>query len=156
MADLNSQSPAGSLTQYLNPKGLAANPYVYLVPVGLDMMRSPAFGDTGAIRTWNVQEVAIPLPFNIGGSEFSTKPLWTSADSLTEPMFTLRKHPAFRPVPGADSFSTEWVQASVKDWAAMTATAAPADRQTGIRRAPGCAASARRGRRRPGRSRSRR
>jgi hypothetical protein len=102
------QSPAGSLTQYLNPKGLAANPYVYLVPVGLDMMRSPAFGDTGAIRTWNVQEVAIPLPFNIGGSEFSTKPLWTSADSLTEPMFTLRKHPAFRPVPGADSFSTEW------------------------------------------------
>lgn len=102
------QSPAGSLTEYLNPKGLSANPYVYLVPVGLDMMRSPALGDVGAVRTWNVQDVAIPLPFNIGGSDFSTKPLWTSGDSLSEPMFTLRKHPAFRPVPSGDMFSTEW------------------------------------------------
>ncbi len=99
------QSPGGSLTQYLNPKGLSANPAVYLIPVGVDTMRSPPLGDTSRIRTWNVEDVAIPLPFNIGASGFSTKPLWTSAQSLTEPLFAVRKHPSFRPVASADEFS---------------------------------------------------
>jgi hypothetical protein len=45
-----------------------------------------------------VNDVAIPLPFNIGGSDFSTKKLYQSADSLAEPLFGVRKHQAFRPV----------------------------------------------------------
>jgi hypothetical protein len=44
----------------------------------------PAFCTTleGLVRTWNVDDVTVPLPFNIGGSDFSTKPLWQSSDSL--------------------------------------------------------------------------
>jgi len=50
------------------------------------------------VRTWNVNDVAIPLPFNIGGSDFSQNEYWQSSDSLNEPLFTVRKHQAFRPV----------------------------------------------------------
>ncbi len=83
---------------FLDPLGLAATPYVYLIPVGVDSMRSPPLGDTSQVRSWNVEDLAIPMPFNIGGSDFSTKKLYQSADSLAEPLFTIRKHNAFRPV----------------------------------------------------------
>jgi len=84
---------------------LAATPGVYLIPVGADAMRSPPLGDVSTIRSWTVNDITIPLPFNIGGSEFSTKPLYTSADSLTEPLFGLRKHAAFRPVSKTSVFT---------------------------------------------------
>ncbi len=90
---------------YLDPQALAANPYVYLIPVGVDTMRSPPLGDTSDLRTWAVDDVAIPLPFNIGGSGFSGKNFYQSADSLTEPLFTIRKHQAFRPVDSVSQFS---------------------------------------------------
>jgi hypothetical protein len=90
---------------YLDPQALAANPYVYLIPVGVDTMRSPPLGDTSTLRTWQVDDVAIPLPFNIGGSGFSGKNFYQSADSLTEPLFTIRKHQAFRPVDSAGHFA---------------------------------------------------
>ena len=61
-------------------------------------MRSPPLGDTSQIRSWNVQDLAIPMPFNIGGSEYSMRNLFQSADSLTEPLFNQRKHASFRPV----------------------------------------------------------
>jgi hypothetical protein len=83
---------------FLDPQGLSATPYVYLIPVGVDSMRSPPLGDASQIRTWSVQDLAIPMPFNIGGSDFSTKKLYQSADSLMEPLFGIRKHPAFRAV----------------------------------------------------------
>ena len=70
-------------------------------------MRSPPLGDTSVVRTWNVQDAAIPLPFNIGASEFSTKKLWQSADSLSEDLFTVRKHQAFRAVSSGDMFKNK-------------------------------------------------
>jgi hypothetical protein len=82
----------------LNPKGLSATPYVYLIPCGLDAMRSPPLGDKSLVRTWNVQDATIPMPFNIGGSEFETKRLWQTSDSLSEMLFNVRKHQAFRAV----------------------------------------------------------
>ena len=91
---------------YLDPLALAANPYLYLIPVGVDTMRSPPLGDSSELRTWTVDDVAIPLPFNIGGSGFSGKNFYQSADSLTEPLFTLRKHQAFRPVDSAGQFAS--------------------------------------------------
>ncbi len=91
---------------YLDPQALAANPYVYLIPVGVDTMRSPPLGDTSDLRTWKVDDVAIPLPFNIGGSGFSTKNFYQAADSLTEPLFTVRKHQAFRPTDSTQPFET--------------------------------------------------
>ena len=97
-------SPASPGGGVLDPQGLSATPYVYLIPVGLDSMRSPPLGDVSVVRTWNVQDVAIPLPFNIGGSGYSTKALWQSEDSLSEEMFSVRKHQAFRAAPSADAF----------------------------------------------------
>jgi len=89
----------------INPNGLSATPYVYLVPVGVDAMRSPPLGDQSGIRTWFIQDATIPTPFNIGGSDFDSKVLFQSADSLTERMFNVRKHQAFRPVSDASVFT---------------------------------------------------
>ena len=88
----------------LNPNGLSATPYVYLIPCGLDSMRSPPLGDQSVIRTWNVQDATIPMPFNIGASEYETKPMWQSGDSLTEELFNVRKHQAFRAVDSTSFF----------------------------------------------------
>jgi hypothetical protein len=99
-------SPSDPSTPFLNTQALAATPGVYLVPVGEDLMRSPPLGDVSTLRTWSVNDVTIPLPFNVGGSEFSTKPLYQSSDSLTEPLFGLRKHPAFRPVSSTSVFTS--------------------------------------------------
>ena len=90
----------------LDPNGLAATPYVYLIPVGTDSMRSPPLGDVSTIRTWNVDDLTIPLPFNISASDFSETPFYTSADSLSEPLFAARKHQAFRPVSTTSVFNT--------------------------------------------------
>jgi hypothetical protein len=76
----------------------------YLVPVGVDSMRTPPLGDARDIRTWQVEDLAIPMPFNIGASELATLQLWQSSDSLTEPLFAIRKHQAFRPVSTTDVF----------------------------------------------------
>ena len=98
-------SPSDPNIWYLDPLALSATPYVYLIPVGMDAMRSPPLGDVSTIRTWTVSDVAIPMPFNIGASDFSTKSLWQSSDSLTEPLFAVRKHQAFRPVSTPSVFS---------------------------------------------------
>ncbi len=90
---------------FLDPLALGGSPYVYLVPVGVDFMRSPPLGDASGIRSWAVEDLAIPMPFNIGASEYATKKLYQSANSLSEPMFEIRKHQAFRPVPTAAVFS---------------------------------------------------
>jgi hypothetical protein len=100
-------SPSDPSLIFLDQNALSANPYIYLIPVGVDSMRSPPLGDTSEIRTWNVNDVAIPLPFNIGGSDYSSVRLWQSEDSLTEAPFTLRKHQAFRPVSTASVFSPD-------------------------------------------------
>jgi len=86
---------------------LAATPYVYLIPVGVDSMRTPPLGDVSTIRTWSVNDVAIPMPFNIGNSSYSSQSLWQSSDSLSEPLFATRKHQAFRPVSSVSCFTTD-------------------------------------------------
>lgn len=103
----NSQSPADPASSFLDPLAMSANPYIYLIPVGVDSMRSPPLGDASVIRTWSVEDVAIPLPFNIGGSDASTAKLWQSSQSLTEPIFAIRKHAPFRPVSSAEVFANQ-------------------------------------------------
>ena len=100
--DLGGSSPSNPTPPWLDPKALSKTPYVYLIPVGLDYMRSPALGDSTQVRSWNIQDVAIPLPFNIGGSEYSTKKLWQSSESLTDRLFAVRKHQPFRAVDNAE------------------------------------------------------
>jgi hypothetical protein len=97
-------SPSDPSLSYLDPNALSATPYVYLIPVGVDSMRSPPLGDPSVVRQWSVADMAVPLPFNLGGSDFSSAPLWQSSASLTEPLFAIRKHQAFRPVSSAAYF----------------------------------------------------
>ncbi len=98
-------SPGDPGSWFLDPLALSATPYVYLIPVGVDSMRSPPLGDSSQIRSWSVEDVAIPMPFDVGGSGFSGQNIQQSADSLTEPMFAVRKHQSFRPVSNPALFS---------------------------------------------------
>lgn len=98
-------SPLDPNLAFLDTRALAANPYIYLIPVGLDSMRTPPLGDQNAVRTWTVDDVSVPIPFNIGASGFSTAAPWLSSGSLSEPLFSLRKHQAFRPVSAGEYFS---------------------------------------------------
>jgi subtilisin-like proprotein convertase family protein len=98
-------SPSDPGSWFIDPLALAATPHIYLIPVGVDAMRSPPLEDSNTIRTWNVEDVAIPLPFNIGGSDIDDEESFLSAGTLTEPLFTPRKHQAFRPVSSTAVFS---------------------------------------------------
>ena len=100
-------SPGEPPSSLLNPQALASTPYVYLIPVGLDAMRSPPLGDVSTLRTWQVQDVTIPMPFNVGASDFSRKNFYQTTDSLSEPLFDVRKHQAFRPVSTTAAFNAD-------------------------------------------------
>lgn len=80
------------------PNTLSATPYVYLIPCGLDGMRSPALGDSPVTRFWDVKDQALPLPINIGGNPFGSLQVFTPQGSLAEQFWIPRKHQAFRAV----------------------------------------------------------
>lgn len=100
-------SPPDPPSWFLDPLALSATPYVYLIPVGVDSLRVPPLGDAAGVRTWRVADVAVPLPFNIGGSDFASGRFWQSSDSLPELLFAVRKHQAFRPVSSAAVFDRD-------------------------------------------------
>ena len=107
IAGAGATSPADPSTSFADKDALSRTPYIYLVPCGVDSMRSPPLGDRSTVRTWSVEDQAIPLPFNIGNTDFSTSNSWQASDSLSEPAFTIRKHQAFRAVPGGTNFSDD-------------------------------------------------
>jgi hypothetical protein len=77
---------------------------VYLIPVGVDSMRSPPLGDQSRVRTLEGRRPGHPDAVQHRRSDFSTRKLYQSADSLTETLFAIRKHQAFRPVSDAGLF----------------------------------------------------
>ena len=77
---------------------LSATPYVYLIPCGLDYMLAPPLGDTNTLRSWKVEDQALPLPFNLGANDFNSTQFFTADGTLTEKPWITRKHQAFRPV----------------------------------------------------------
>ena len=82
----------------LHPDGLAATPYVYFIPCGQDFMRAPPLGAPNLIRSWTVADQALPLPYNLGASDFNTTQFFTANGTLSEQPWILRQHQAFRPV----------------------------------------------------------
>lgn len=104
---IGATSPAPPNPDFTDPNALSATPYIYLVPAGADSLRAPPLGDSSAVRTWQVEDQAIPLPFDIGGTDFATRRTFVSSDSLSEPPFAIRKHQAFRAVPGDTVFKTD-------------------------------------------------
>ena len=97
---------AGDVTSD-DTNALSATPYLYLIPVGQDVMRTPPLGDGNGLRSWQVHDHALPLPFNIGDSAFSDTKYWTGAETLSEPFFKPRKHQAFRAVNHSEFFSLD-------------------------------------------------
>lgn len=91
-------TPGAGAADTNDPNVLSATPYLYLIPVGSDRMLAPALGDTGVVRSWDVQDQALPLPYNLGADAFSSNQFFNANGTLTEQPWILRKHQAFRAV----------------------------------------------------------
>ena len=85
-----------------HPDALGGNPYVYLIPCGNDSMRAPTGG--GGVRSWTVQDQAIPLPYNLGGTQLSSGGFFSATGSLTEQPWVTRKHQSFRAFDTAEPY----------------------------------------------------
>ena len=81
-----------------DPDALNATPYVYLIPVGIDRMLAPPLGDTNTIRSWKVDDQALPLPYNLGATAFNSTQFFNANGTLSEQPWIIRKHQPFRPV----------------------------------------------------------
>jgi hypothetical protein len=74
---------------------LSNTPRVYLVPVGMDVLRSPS-GDDFTTREWRVVDQKLPAPFPIGASDLSD-PNWIARnDSLSDSYGDIRRMSSFR------------------------------------------------------------
>jgi len=73
---------------------LAQQPRVYLIPTGQDRMRSPT-GDGSTVRSWQVVDQAIPVPYPVG-AELNSRDWIPIQDSLSGPWAQARKHAALR------------------------------------------------------------
>ncbi|MEP7705717.1 hypothetical protein [Paraglaciecola sp. 25GB23A] len=74
---------------------LSNTPRVYLVPVGMDVLRSPS-GDDFKTREWRVVDQKLPAPFPIGASDL-TNPDWIPInDSLSDTYGDIRRMSSFR------------------------------------------------------------
>jgi hypothetical protein len=73
---------------------LANQPRVYLVPVGLDVLRAPSI-DGGSLRAWRILDQAIPLPFSVG-SELDSADWIPLFDSVGGELAQARRHGSLR------------------------------------------------------------
>ena len=79
-----------------NSVGLAQTPRIYLVPVGEDVLRTPSYY-TKDIRTWQVVDQKLPVPFPIVETEMENNPGWIpTVDTIFDEMFQIRRHSDFR------------------------------------------------------------
>lgn len=75
--------------------GLSNTPRVYLVPAGMDVLRSPN-GDDWEFREWQVVDQKLPVPFKVGASDL-TDPGWIPLnDTLSDVLGGVRKFSSFR------------------------------------------------------------
>ena len=78
-----------------NGRGLSTTPRVYLVPAGMDVMRSPVGSDL-ATREFAVIDQVLPVPFPIGGTDLASPSWIPQNDSLNADLFDLRRFNRFR------------------------------------------------------------
>ena len=93
-----------TVTSANKANALSATPYVYLIPCGNDCMRAPPLGDTDTIRSWTVQDQALPLPYNLGANDFNSTQFFSANGTLSSQPWIIRKHQAFRAVGDANMF----------------------------------------------------
>ena len=70
--------------------GLANQPRVYLVPVGMDKMRVPD-GEGTAIRSWKVADQALPVPYEFGDTDFDDPDWSVLGDVLDDSLYKRRR-----------------------------------------------------------------
>jgi len=75
--------------------GLANTPRVFLVPVGMDILRTPN-GDNSDIRTWSVVDQKLPVPFPIGLGDATSLNWIPQNDELSDAFGEIRRHSSFR------------------------------------------------------------
>jgi hypothetical protein len=76
--------------------GLAAAPRVYLIPVGLDVMRVPHSDDPDETRTWKVVDQTIPVPLPATTAKLQKSGYIPLLDSLNGRFGDQRKFSSFR------------------------------------------------------------
>lgn len=74
---------------------LARTPYVYLVPAGLDRLLIPD-SPSLQVRTWNVVDQAIPVPFATGPADLARADWIPMVDSLNGAFGAIRRFSSFR------------------------------------------------------------
>ncbi len=83
--------------------GLANEPRVYLVPLGMDIMRSPT-RNSSAERCWMVVDQALPVPYNVTQADLD-EPAWIPYyDSLSEDFAAIRRFATLRAYHDSGSF----------------------------------------------------
>ena len=84
--------------------GVANQPRVYLIPVGIDRMRVPS-DKLEEVRSWQVADQALPVPYPLSELQWSS-PDWSMLkDGLGSLLFSIRKYPSLRAYHDSGDFS---------------------------------------------------
>lgn len=76
--------------------GMSNTPQVYLIPIGIDIQRSPT-GQSGDIRSFEIFDQVLPIPYpNIGVGDLNNPNWIPGINNLTGTFAALRKYPSFR------------------------------------------------------------
>jgi hypothetical protein len=81
-----------------NEQALSTTPRIYLIPVGLDIMRAPDDANLST-REFDVVDQAIPVPFPVGGSDLANPNWIPQNDNLAGPIGQIRQFNRFRAYP---------------------------------------------------------
>ena len=85
---------------------LAAAPRVYFIPAGMDIMRVSRTDDPNELRSWNVVEQAIPVPFPASDALISKSGYIPLLDALNGHFGDQRKFSDFRAYPDTSDVPT--------------------------------------------------
>ncbi|MHB1306151.1 MAG: hypothetical protein ACYC23_03630, partial [Limisphaerales bacterium] len=84
--------------------GMINTPRVYLIPVGMDVLRSPTQGEP-FVREWRILDQALPVPFPLSAGSLND-PAWIPInDSLSEDFAALRRFGRFRAYHDSGNFN---------------------------------------------------
>ena len=83
--------------------GMINTPRIYLVPVGLDVMRAPTQGEP-FVREWRILDQALPVPFPLSSGDLNN-PSWRPDDSLSEDFAAIRRFGRFRAYHDSGNFN---------------------------------------------------
>jgi len=95
---------AGVWFSNYNNLTLSNTPYVYLIPVGNDIIRSPTDG-SGVLRIFKVIDQILPMPFQIDPSDLNN-PNWISIPETTPGFADIRKFSSFKAFHDSGQFNS--------------------------------------------------